>query len=217
MNTKKLESLYENFISEIQPIYGKSHGLFTLHKGKNSEVLDKRILFLGRENRGQGNILENSKGFKIENDDLSWLKDKYKFTKSPFWRVMGKSLRDAYELKYTAEIFEHLYWTNLYKISPVCKNENTKKARQNQLENCKMILKQEILLVKPNIVVAFTGDWINAFKDVFNEKIKQTNKSIKTYNCDIEGHQFTLLALPHPQGKTERPIINVIIKNLIEQ
>ncbi len=214
MKTQKLENLYSELIEEMLPKYGDTHGLFTLHQGKKIGQLPKQILLLGRENRGHGNFLKDSDGFKIETNDLGWLKDQYKFTKSPFWRVIGKSLRDAYSLDYTADMFENLYWTNLYKISPKGKKANTKSSREKQKPLSKKILREEIILTKPDVVVAFTGEWINAFKETFGVDFKQNNSEMNRYQCNIADHEFVLLALPHPQGKTELPIIKFITESL---
>lgn len=214
MKTQKLKNLYSELIEEMTPKYGASHGLFTLHQGKKTGQLPKQILLLGRENRGHGNFLKDSEGFKIETNDLGWLKDQYKFTKSPFWRVIGKSLRDAYNLDYTADMFEYLYWTNLYKISPKGKKANTKGSREIQKSLSIDILREEIILTKPDVVVAFTGEWIKAFKETFGVDFKQKNSEKNRFHCKIGDHEFVLLALPHPQGKTELPIIDFITDSI---
>lgn len=210
----KLKLNYKKLIDKMSIKYGNTHGIFMLHRGKNTNNIPKKILLLGRENRGHGNKLKNTKGYnKPIIGDLMWLKDKY--SKSPFWRVIGKALYRRYDLKYDSEIFENIYWTNLYKISPVLKKPNTGKSRKIQKELCVEILKNEILLVKPDYIIAFTGDWVNSFKNSLgNKSIKQHNKSLNSYDCKLENHSFKLIALPHPQGKTEEPIIKFIYDNL---
>ena len=218
MDNKKNEAIsknYQELIEIMKQKYGDSHGLFEIHQGRKAEYSNPKILLLGRENRGQGNKLKDNSGYeKPVVGDLGWLESSYKFTESPFWRVIGKYLHRKLGFKYDFQIYENIYWTNLYKVSPASKKANTKKSRKMQRSTCVDILKNEILLTKPDYVIAFTGDWINAFKDSFqNQSIKQSNEACNTYNCNLQGHNFKLLALPHPQGKKEEPIIKFILEN----
>ena len=104
---------------------GEDHGILVTHKGYNTS--SDSILFVGRELRGAGSPLINYTQLisKFAEGNLSWLKDKsgYPYWRSAFWRVVGKSMANISNMPYEYDVFETIYWANLYKVAPQAKKK----------------------------------------------------------------------------------------------
>jgi len=216
--------LYNQLIQNSKPIYGETHGLQILHQGKNTDK--NSILFVGRENRGHGNKIGNYdkpvSGFVT--NDFSWLNDSYKYTGSPFWRVIGKALNKITEEPYNAEIFENIYWTNIFKISPHERKPNTKKVRDFQAEICRDLILEEISYIQPKAVVFLTDDWVWDYLGKWKnqnaispwEKDNTKNYFNLSFNFLTVKGKIPAIVLPHPQntrsGASESDLVNNISK-----
>lgn len=205
---------------------GDTHGILETHKGINTP--DSPILIVGRETRGMGTSINNTK-LPIENfpeGDLFWLdkKDGYYYGKSPFWRVVGKSISQIDNMPYNYDVYETIFWANLYKIAPTSKSPNLKKTQNIQRELCADLLVKEIEVINPRLVIFITGEWIHSFKQKWqNNGLITDYKSVETeffntqFNFKIKDSKVPATVVPHPQGKKEQPIINNIVnfaKNL---
>lgn len=218
----KINQLYNLLLEKAEPKYGESHGLQVLHQGKNID--ENSILFVGRENRGHGNKIGNFTkpvdGF-ITND-FKWLNNSYKYSGSPFWRVIGKSLNKITGESYNAEIFEKIFWTNIFKVSPHERKPNTKKVRAFQADICQELILEEIRYLKPKAVVFLTDDWVWDYLGKWKNQ-----KAITPWAKDSSKGYFNLsftflttngeipaIVLPHPQntrsGASENDLVNHI-------
>lgn len=215
-------NLYNELLEKAKPSYGETHGLQILHKGAKTDT--DSILFVGRENRGHGNKISNFKepikDF-VEND-FKWLNNSYKYSGSPFWRVIGKSLNKITGEPYNEKIFQRIYWTNIFKISPHERKPNDNKTRLFQTEASKKILLKEILYLKPRAVVFLTDDWVRSYLDDWKVKgyiaeIK-SNDELKYYNLEskflFENINIPVIVLPHPQNKSSGASEQVLIQHI---
>ena len=223
---EKINQLYNELLSISKTYYGRTHGLQILHKGLHTDK--DSILFVGRENRGHGNKIENFKdpisGF-ITND-FKWLNDSYKYSGSPFWRVIGKSLNKITGEPYNADIFEKIYWTNIFKISPYQRRPNTKRTRDFQAEICQNLLLEEITFLKPRAVVFLTDYWVNDYLEKWAKERKITTVASdqnlpyhnKSFEFLTEKGPVPAIVLPHPQNKksgaSENELINHIFRTI---
>lgn len=219
-----IAKLYNSLIENSRSKFGNTHGLQILHQGKHTD--ENSILFIGRENRGHGNKIANFKqpvtGF-IKND-FGWLNDSYKFTGSPFWRVIGKALSKITCDPYDAKIFEKIYWTNIYKISPHERKPNTKKVRDFQSDICCELILEEIRYIQPKGVVFLTDDWLWDYlgkwkhQNAISTWLKDNSKTCfnLSFSFLTENGDIPALVLPHPQntrsGASESDLINYISK-----
>ncbi|MEO2072746.1 MAG: uracil-DNA glycosylase family protein [Zunongwangia sp.] len=218
--------LYNELLDSAKPNFGQTHGLQILHKGR--KINEDSILYVGRENRGHGNRIANFNK-PINNfitNDFKWLDDSYKYSKSPFWRVVGKSLSKITNKPYNVEIFERIYWTNIFKISPHERRPNNNKTRLFQTDLCKRILLEEIMHLRPKAVVFLTDDWVRSYLDDWKQKkvISKINSDFELgyYNLhfqfNFEENKIPAIVLPHPQntssGASEQNLIDHIAKRI---
>ncbi|WPZ00074.1 uracil-DNA glycosylase family protein [Christiangramia sp. OXR-203] len=219
-------NLYNELLEKSKPSLGQTHGIQILHKGNN--VDDNSILFVGRENRGHGNRITNFDK-PINNfitNDFKWLNDSYKYTGSPFWRVIGKSLNKITGELYNVGIFEKIYWTNIFKISPHERKPNNNKTRLFQASFCRKLLLEEIIYLKPKAVVFLTDDWVRSYLDNWEQKGMiskiESNNKLNYYNLQfqfvLDEKNIPALVLPHPQNKSsgasEQELIDHIAKRV---
>lgn len=104
----------------------------------------------------------------------SWKNKKYHIRKSPFWnvsekiwnKVAGEESRAPAKCPYY-RWFEHIAWSNLYKISPSSGNPG-ERMMHLQRQACVEILKTEIRELKPTVIIMITDrNWFCPFHGLF--------------------------------------------------
>lgn len=222
----KIYNLYNGLIKLSEDNgYKNNYGMQKLHIG--SECQTNTILFVGRENRGHGHSIGDYKG-KISNEfvrtDFNWLKIEYPYTKSPFWRVIGKATSVILNQNYDLKIFKQVIWTNLFKISPVTKNANTKKTRNFQRKICWELLTEEIKFLKPKSVIFLTDYWVESFISYWEknnlisnlQNVDESKYYLQKFEFNFGETKIPALVLPHPQNKKSGASEQNLIQDIIQ-
>lgn len=134
------------------------------------------ILFVGRATNGWGNEIDTTsiKSFddfskylskKISFGNMQWIYDhlnnkesNYNPNRSAFWRTI-KAIANGYnKINIGNEIFNHIAWSNVYKIAGYDKNPTSKliKIQKDIVVN---IFKKEVSLINPEIIIFLTSIW----------------------------------------------------------
>lgn len=178
-------------------------------------------MFVGRDTNGIEEKIGLINSYRYES--LTWLNDRngYHYSKSPFWRVVGKTLSHSNGINYGFDSFNNFVWNNLFKVSPQNRCATPKRIKTIQTEMCARLLKEEIFDIAPSIVVFLTGYQINPFinkwksQDCISENIKALSTPIlsKFYFVN-ETMKIPAIVLHHPQGKNEGDMIKSIVNEL---
>lgn len=143
-------------------------------------------------------------------------KSRYNPKRSAFWRVVKAIAATFYgEKQWT----DYIAWSNLYKVSPEEGNPN-RTLGGLQYKHCVEILRHEVEMRSPSIIIFFTGD---DSKDWLTEDFLNVCGDIDPSSfTEIKWDKFRLLysklsndrviiITEHPQGKKEQPHIEAII------
>lgn len=193
------------------------YGIFRTHC--IGDIDNKTILFVGRDTNGLDDGLEEWSSYYTE-ESLWWLTDKdaYYYSKSPFWRVIGRILSVYTGNQYCENIFKSFCWSNLYKVSPQERRKTPNKIKALQRRLCADVLYEEIMDINPMAVIFLTGSEIDPFMTIWKENHKVsdeltgTGAFLKAFSITGSGKEnIPALALDHPQSKrytNEKTIIN---------
>ncbi len=180
------------------------------------------IMFVGRAvndwkpqgNRDTKELFRNGSDIQIfdRKEQLKWVEtDKY-FSKSAFWRVVRKIAKKT--TGESEEWYKHIVWSNLYKLSPTGGGNPSNSLCNRQFEICNEILKYELKIFKPRIVIFLTGaEWYYDFLYKINnnndpieleDKIKWIGRKEKVYEIiPYKIGNTIFIGSEHPQGKNE--------------
>ncbi len=219
-----LKPLYEE-LSQIDP--KQKYETFCMQWGKNYKK--GGILFVGRAVRGwktKGNRdctgffdeapRQNSNQIFALPNQMQWVEDK-NYTSSPFWDVIKRVTQEIY--KCNEGWSSYIAWSDLYKLARLSSNPSDSLC-DKQYDICFKILKTELDILQPKVVVFLTGkNWYADFLRSLNGgydpqltdscKIEETNFSIETYCIN----NIFYIGSIHPQGrgKPRQPQIEGIL------
>jgi hypothetical protein len=228
---EKLVPLYEKMLKDIPTNIRLSP--FCLQWGKDYSI-NKGILFIGKatngwvtDDRNVNNIFDEKNINRIfhRSDQMKWVENLdgntqgYNTRKSSFWRVIKGITQSIFgDENWSSKIA----WSNLYKLAPYDEGNPTEVIKNIQLESCCEIIKTEIEILQPRIVVFFTSGWEKNFLYYLNnnqhthsaEKIHWNNGEfeINVYNV----RNMIFIVSQHPQGKPEKEHIKTIV-NIIKR
>ncbi len=190
------------------------------------------ILFVGRAINGsnqRGKYLDQLEvAIQPQNcNNLKWVEEDMQkkgsnCRRSAFWRVIRGVAKEIYGDSW----FEHVAWSDLYKVAPSKGGNPNKRLKGLQKGKCQEILAQEIMMLSPRIVILFVGNWIDNFLFLLNSH--QPTKSIA--NTVVWGHgrkstreykvkvyyidRCVFILTEHPQGKNEANHITALVKSI---
>ena len=121
------------------------------------------ILFVGRAINGGESRMEFPPERVIE--DQLYLMKKYNIQELCANGGFKKVMSTVSSTFYPDNWFEHIAWTNLYKVAPAEEANPGAYLKQTEYKTCKAILKMEIELLSPKYVIFITGwkDWFEDF------------------------------------------------------
>lgn len=177
--------------------------------GDNYYNSEHKILFVGKVARGELGTQYNN--FLDVTDSANGL---YKRS----WAYWSYT-RTIVEKIYGKDGWEQIAFTNMVK----CNNSPTvDKSKKCMKENCLHILKEEIKILKPKVIVFYTGtSYDEQVKSVF-ESIENMNseevdigkkkmKSLK-FNGIIENNKINCIKVNHPQMMKKVDYVNYIVE-----
>lgn len=241
-NKQVFEDTYKQLLSNTKLQRDKesdrSHVMMGAVAGKYYNV--GGIFVLGRACNGWFRYDLSLKNLFTGNDaifdiptQLEKIRDEYGFNKG-FWRVV----KDSVSHFYPDEFQQHIVYSNYYKIAYEDGNPSVSLAKA-QCKDCNMILNAELQLVRPSILLIFSGcegaderdyniysqqimdylfargdsnfngDWSPYFLDSITWDTK--------YKYTSEAYQInnlTVILSEHPERKKVEPHVNAIIKLL---
>jgi len=215
----QLKSLYIPYLRELKDL-SKEHGNkfsfpLLMHAFSDYEIVEKRILFVGKETFNWFGTMDNSNELTV---DL--LLDYYRgfeFAKeyhgrnSPFWRFV----KTLYKRLNGDNIPNGLLWTNFSK----CDSNGTTPDYNLQRLNDKGfdLLLDEIKIVKPDIVILITGwGYEHQFQRVFSGLKYTAIEEKYLFQClhpDLPLHSYMTM---HPKGLQMRKKFNSTIDKILE-
>lgn len=174
------------------------------------------IILYGRANNGWTTGVDDSFD-TIYDDGAEGLTDYIKGNRSSFLRTAGK----AFSNYYGEEWYEHVAYSNLYKVAPPSGNP-TDTICGTQWEYVTEIFKKEIKTLSPKFVVMFAGKcWADDFVWYVNgEKMPEPLETIEwdeNYGHEINIYKIEevyYLITEHPQGKNETLHAQAIIDTI---
>lgn len=217
-----LKPLYETMLKDerISALSKRNYCCMAPYVGsKFPTTANDGIILYGRANNGWNTGVDDSFD-TIYDDGAEGLTDYIKGNSSPFLRTAGK----AFSNYYGEEWFEHVAYSNLYKVAPPSGNPTDTVCRK-QWEYVTEIFKKEIKTLSPKFVVMFAGKcWADNFVRYVNgEKMPEPLETIEwdeNYGYEINIYKIEevyYLITEHPQGKKEtlhaQAIIDTIEKN----
>lgn len=183
---------------------------------KYPKMPNEGIVFYGRANNGWTTGVDDSFD-TIYDGGAEGLTDYIKGNISPFLRTAGK----AFSNYYGEEWYEHVAYSNLYKVAPPSSNPTDTVCRK-QWEYVTEIFKKEIKTLSPKFVVMFAGKcWADDFVRYVNgEKMLEPLETIEwdeNYGYEINIYKIEevyYLITEHPQGKKETLHAQAIIDTI---
>lgn len=188
---------------------------------------DAGILFVGRATNGsstEGNYMDQlEKAFEPKHyHDIEWVESRKMYKKSAFWRVIRGVALELYPDK---KWFDHIAWSDIYKIAPSKKGNPDNELKKLQKSKCLEILKAEIDVLSPECVILFVGDWKEGFLYELNHKKetksiksivwgygKRNNKKYYAKVYQIDNRKY--IVTEHPQCKNEEAHIKCLLELL---
>ena len=180
-------------------------------------------MFVGRDTLGLGWGPHAHTAYYCE-EIIDWLKQpKGKggrfFSRSPFWRVIGRALARFRSDAYNVEIFRDFFWSDLYRINFRSEAGTSSDLRAAQFGPCAKLMLAEMDDLKPSVTVFLTGTYesgkgVDPFLALWKREGKlaaHDSRSGEFVLTGEKGEQHRCLVVPHPQGKSEAPIVQRIV------
>ncbi|MCT4559933.1 MAG: hypothetical protein N4A41_01020 [Crocinitomicaceae bacterium] len=207
----------ENITSVFAPAVGKDYNEDLMIVGR---AVNGWHFYLDKERPENKQELLEEIGESLKNENLDWVsrdwgdnEANYNPKKSAFWRVSKEIAR--YLIESDGDILDRIVWTNLYKVSKADAGNPSTRLKSVQKKNCIDILKQEMNILKPKVVVFLTGmDWAHDF--VKNDSIKSVPIPSTNNYVQFMGYynDQKIIVGQHPQGKPEGTHLHEIIQSL---
>jgi hypothetical protein len=215
-----LSPLYEELLNNFnEDVY-----VFCAQWGeKFPEEKNTGILFVGKAVNGWHEmdytaieIFDDNSPIFAREDQMKWVDrqdggsevSEYNTRTSAFWRVVKLVAKDYC---HSNEWYDHVAWSNLYKLSP----GGNPDARLQELQRnaCCKILEKEIEILSPKVVVMLTSGWENPFLTYLNggkapEPINEVWWENKNEKKQFSSKAYKIkdvfvIQSYHPQGKPE--------------
>ena len=217
---------------------------FVSMKGTQFDASDVRLFVVGRAVNGWKSLeceteqkfgeaayrVFNDVGFQwIEGtaDNFQSLHNKpeagekpYYLSSSPFWRVVSNIWCGLSNSNNRGEFFNHIAWSNLYKISPEKGGNPTDKMCGWQFKACREILDAEIHAYRPTHILIITGykHWYACkgydFSEIFkcNQDLVSNNENETifvegTAKFNLDGELIPVVITCRPEGRKEDPFV----------
>lgn len=180
--------------------------------GDKFEESKNKILFVGKNARGEPKVLNNNVGDVRELAKVLWLDKRAYFS-------------------YTRAIVEKIYgeldcskiaFTNCVK----CNNSDGKDTTTLMMKNCCIkdlqVIRHEISIIKPNFIIFYTGWYYDKFfNDIFDktENLTDTSNTKKIgnynmpwweFNAKLSGNTIQVLRVGHPERKNKSDFVSKI-------
>ncbi len=227
-DTNNLKALYKEMYHSLPNDYIHDIYPFFVQVGKKYFKTNKKCLFIGKSVNGWLTSSRDVDDFFDMNSDncivnrpdqMEWVNslegsgDGYNTRKSAFWRVI-KNVSKA--VCNEEDWFNHIAWSNLYKMSPESGNPSAFLQRV-QRESCIKILNEEIKTLKPNFIIFLTSGWEGFFIDRLGLDSEKSQKTIwSDYETIYQNNNGTMIIQSmHPQGKDESSHIEALQKIII--
>ena len=236
MSTNSLFNLYrdliEDLFAQVELYSEKELTLFTPGIGKE---YNNNLMIVGRAVNGwtinfdKNNIREKDTIIEqvsnaLVTDDLQWVIDRwgngeydeknktdYNTKKSAFWRL-SKHLSEEI-IGNNNSVFNKIIWTNLYKVSKSAGGNPSERLADLQLERCNQILRNEIRIYNPKIIIFLTGwSWAKDFLNGIENVRVNTNTDFVEFAGKLDSS--LIIVGKHPQGKPELEHFNEIINEI---
>lgn len=187
------------------------------------ESFDRGILFVGRATNGWGTGIDPSSllddGIFNGSDQMQWIDDVWFENKdkkgnklwtgnhSPFWRL----IRRVTEHYHKELWYSHIAWSNLAKCAPSARGNPSNSLWYATLEQNIELLKIDIEMLNPKIIVMITGGWENEIiKSIVGEtpclKTESFGHTIKTWLVADR----LIIACERPEGRPEDSLTKCI-------
>lgn len=240
-----LMPLYKDLLENVSGCEDAAYS-FCLQWGRNFPAKPHSgILFVGRSVNGWVSGVESVDKIFGDGEDaafnrhdqMQWVENlegdkKYDTKRSAFWRVIKSVSKHFYPENWSS----HVAWSNLCKVSPESGNPGDT-LFSAQFEACQKILKTELEILSPKVVVFLTAKWdaklegdtwgyhfVGEFLKSFNDS-KEPNKSIdkkywgkdegeekyKYVSKEYKGGEYVCILTPHPERKPEEEHKNALI------
>lgn len=134
--------------------------------------------------------------------------------RSPFWRVIRSSIRDLDIADVSDPAWpSSICWSNLYKIAPALGGNPEPTLRKTQLEWCIKILDAEISQWEPSRILFLTGlGYAGPFINGLGWKLKIDSNAGLLEATGVTPSGTPFVVAPHPQGRPEGTLINLIVE-----
>ncbi|MDR1904090.1 MAG: hypothetical protein LBQ88_17605 [Treponema sp.] len=228
-NVEPFKKLYGELLSAVKDHPGDMCAFFS-QTGKHYYHAGKKLLFIGKSVNGWVNnardveeLFDPHNPDRIVNrdDEIVWVEDAaetssgYNTNRSAYWRVIKKVTQDFYGKD---DWYNHIAWTNLYKISPWAGNPSGT-LRQMQEAVCVKILNEEIKTLKPDVVIFLSSGWEDFY--LKSTGLDPQKNQVKTWGAHETRCQtkdgITWIMSPHPMGKEEGAHVTAILEILREE
>ena len=233
-NSLLLKEEYVNLFNTVSnrqnEIPDTNVSVFTHGKGKD---YNNGLMICGRAVNGWHNVEKsqinqpkyiNEFLLGIDKDNLDWVIKLFNQPKvgewnprtSAFWKVAHKIASRVYNDN-SYEVLNNIVWTNLYKISKPESGNPTETMIQIQRESAFKILKLEIEILQPKVLIMFTSsDWANSFID-FLKPYEKNNKDSSEFQFIeyVARYKNTfIIVTQHPMTRPEEPHALEIINEI---
>lgn len=220
MNTNdELARIYapylENLIKNTRQFAGDFSVPILMKVPLNIDKVRKKILYVGKETYTWIGTLSNVSDLTVEYIMARY--EKFEFAKnyhgrnSPFWRF----IRTVHKSINGTDYPDGILWTNFSK----CDSKGTTPSTilQNLNESGFDLLKDEIKILKPDIIIFLTG-WAyeSQFHRVFKGLTFDTIEEGYLYKCNHESLCNKAYMTMHPNGLNYRKKLKPIIKQICD-
>jgi hypothetical protein len=178
---------------------------------------------------GRNNILENTletsssnPGCPIRGLHDSWragLKSKrsrYNPERSSFWCVAREVIKEFGVPEEKEKWENYLYWTNLYKISPLNTGNPSGSLKRLVEPACRKMLTMEVEFLLPQRILFLTGQlWANPFLPDLNYVSQKTATYTRVHETGFcllsNGSKAAVVVADHPERKKRSVIVSEIV------
>lgn len=228
MNTK-LENLYREEFKKLSPVLKdynlkskrkkKSTNPFLLSVDENQINSNNRIMIFGQETNSWCKECEHKSQFSgnisksLEVYKKFYLKGGFKKYRGAFWNEFKRIKKEVQKKKNNSTFI----WNNVNKIGRIGKG-NITEINKIQFEHFQVI-KKEIDIIKPNIIVFLTGPNYNNFirKNIGEFTETKIIDNLNKISMDLNYTDIKMFKTFHPQALYRKKINKIVIGKLIEE
>jgi hypothetical protein len=180
--------------------------------GEKFEESKYKILFIGKNARGEPKLLNKNVGDVSELAKVLWLDKRayFSYTRAIVERLYGESDRS------------NVAFTNCVK----CNNSDGKDTTTLMMKNCCIkdlqVIRKEIDILKPKFIIFYTGWYYDKFfHDIFDniESLTDTSNTLKIgsynmpwweFNANLNKNTIKVLRVGHPERKSKSDFVSQI-------